>query len=162
MKKHMPFALLLAILPLSMTARGETVCPWINKATVSGLLDSTVSLEIQSAGGNGNVCFFRSQSRSSLPSLQVVVRNREGGHETMGYESQCNSYREPLNGIGNDAVLCDIEDHSLQRVQVTGRVRDRIFAVRLENSGRGNAGMTEKMLREKAKIAAEQVAGNLF
>ena len=161
MKKHMLFTLLV-VLPFPMIARAGTVCPWINKATVSGLLDSMVSLEMQSADGNGSTCFFQSRNQSSPLSLQVVVRNRDAGHEIVGYESQCGSYREPLRNIANDTVLCDIEAHSLRGVQVTGRVRNKIFAVRLESSRRENAGMTEKMLREKAKTAAEQVAGNLF
>lgn len=159
--KYILLALLLGLFFLPRATWGETACPWINNATASDILGDTVSLAVQSADGSTGTCAFQSSGHNAPRTLQIVVRNMEDGHETMGEESQCTANRESVKGIGNDAMLCDISTATLQQAQVTGRVRNRLFAIRVESSGKGQP-TTEKMLRDKATFAAEQVSGNLF
>ncbi len=65
-----------------------------------------------------------------------------------------------LHGIGNEAVVCAGGGHGgNMSEQVIGRVRDRVFVVRVATNDKTVAPAS---LREEARSAAAQVAGNLF
>jgi len=65
-----------------------------------------------------------------------------------------------MKAIGNQAQACTYQGHSgWMAEQVVGRVRDQAFLVRISTH---DASASPKILREKARKVAEQVAGILF
>jgi len=74
--------------------------------------------------------------------------------------AQCPPEAESLKGVGNEAAVCAYEGKpGWLGAQVTGRVRDQAFLVRVSTSDRS---MAPKVLQQKARDIAEQVAGILF
>jgi hypothetical protein len=94
---------------------------------------------------------------------------QDGGHEmalrievtsTSAPHAQCGSGAEPLKAIGNEALACAYEGKAgWIAEQITGRVRDQAFLVRISSNDRSTA---PKTIREKVHKVAEQVAGILF
>ncbi len=65
-----------------------------------------------------------------------------------------------LKAIGNEAPACPYQGkQGWIAEQVVGRVRDQAFLVRM---GSDDPSADAKVLREKARDVAEQVAGFLF
>lgn len=117
---------------LATLGRAEESCPWLNAATAGGLLDGTV----QATYAKGECNFTNTNGDLTItvsPSTGVLKK-------PVGCEA--------LKAIGNEAYLC-----STTTEQVTGRVRDSIFVVRLRSSNKD---------RSKLINIAEQVAGSLF
>lgn len=74
--------------------------------------------------------------------------------------AQCASPAEQLSAIGNEARACAYQGKpGWIAEQVVGRVRDQAFLVRISTKDQSAA---PKVLREKARKVAEQVAGILF
>jgi hypothetical protein len=157
----MKYAIMLsALLLIPGICKAETACPWINTATAAGILEGPVNLETQNTEGNGNICEFTYHDGTMMHSLRIAVHDiQDRKKDMMTNEAQCRSRIVPLKGIGNDAMLCSVDVHSSRGEQVVGWVRNRIFIVRIDAN---DASMTRKVLQEKARMAAEQVAGNLF
>jgi hypothetical protein len=66
----------------------------------------------------------------------------------------------PLKAIGNEVFACTAElDERHLAEQVIGRVRNRVFLVRISTNERS---LQPGVLRDKARKVAEQVAGILF
>ena len=79
------------------------------------------------------------------------------------YLAQCPPKSTPLPAIGNEAVMCSIQDKGDEYVEiVVGRVRDRAFVVSVSSSIQNDPSMTQETRRERASLVAEQVAGILF
>jgi hypothetical protein len=74
------------------------------------------------------------------------------GQDLAPYLAKCGSQAFPLKAIGNEAFACSMANGE----RVIGRVRDQIFVVTIVTDEAPAA------LREKARKAAEQVAGNLY
>lgn len=79
---------------------------------------------------------------------------------TAAPHTQCPAKSESLKGIGNEAIACTYEGKpGWLSEQVTGRVRDQAFLVRVSTNDTHTA---PKAIREKARNIAEQLAGFLF
>ena len=106
-------------------------------------------------------CVFFRQAGPIPGELRIDVRTMsEPGKEFAAYAARCGAHPVPLKAIGNEAAACAFYDKAGQlSEQVVGRVRDRSFVVRLSM---GDSSLSENAVREKARKAAEQVAGNLF
>jgi hypothetical protein len=130
-------------------AAAEDRCPWLNVATASGFLGGGVHMTLTSGS-----CEFVRQDGGHEMALRIEVTSTSAPH------AQCGSGAEPLKAIGNEALACTYEGRvGWIAEQVTGRVRDQGFLVRISTNDRSAA---PKPMREKARKVAEQVAGILF
>ena len=135
------FALLPLLLAHSLLAAGE--CPFLNAATAAGIMGAAVQ-----AGKTAteDSCLFAAK----LSELRIQVTAKPAKHP-----AGCAT----LTGIGNEAVACGHKQNAGQRAeQVFGRVRGQFFEIRLTTSDPALV----PSLRDKAQLAAEMVAGNLF
>jgi hypothetical protein len=123
----------------------------MNAATAGGILGGTVTAQ---DSGHGSCAFQRPGAQ-----LRIEVVAAEGPGHFARLAASCGSKAMPLKAIGNEAVVCVAADNAERAAHVVGRVRDRVFTIAIESS---DASLTEQGLREKARAAAEQVAGNLF
>jgi hypothetical protein len=161
--RGMQWIALLGLLMIGPLCRAETKCPWLNVATAAGVLDGPATLDMHATEDGGNICVFRSQRGTAMYSLQISVRQMKDESRTVAfYRSRCTSSAISLRAIGNEAVLCGADDNGSHGEQVISRVRSDIFIVSISASDAKDASMTRESLVERAKIIAEQVAGNLF
>ncbi len=162
-KISLPWIALLGILFASHLSMAENVCPWMNKATASGALGGSATLELNPTADGGQLCTFQYQKDSVTHSLQIFVRPlKDQNQEMHSYQSRCTSPPVDLKGIGNEAVQCGADTTKDRGEQVIGRVRDQAFIVTISSSLVGDPSMTREQLQGKARDIAEQVAGSLF
>jgi len=151
---------------LPMLCRAESICPWLNQATASGVLGGAASSSVETGSTGQAVCAFHFQKGDTAYDLRIrVERMKDYSKEFDLYQKTCGSQKLPLAAIGNEATLCEIEGRkkkSAQGEQVVGRVRDRAFIVSVSTSGTNDRSMTRDVLKQKASGVAEQVAGALF
>jgi hypothetical protein len=145
---------------LSATCYAQSICPWLNLATASGVLGGPAYVEVNNTG----ICIFRLQNGAGNDVLRISVieaNNPESpGQEMVPHKIICTSSETQLKAIGNEAVLCALDTESSRGEQVVGRVRNRIFTVAI-STGRLSE-VTRDFLAEKAEEIAKQVAGSLF
>jgi hypothetical protein len=145
---------------LSAPCRAQSICPWLNAATASGVLGGPATVEVNNTG----TCIFRLQNGAGNEVLRISVietNNPESlGKEMAPHKISCTSSETLLKAIGNEAVLCALDTESSRGEQVVGRVRNRIFTVAI-STGRLSE-VTRDFLAEKAEEIAKQVAGALF
>ncbi len=139
-------------LALFANCQAAELCPWINAATAGGLLGGPVTAVVGQSGANPSCVFTRPGAE-----LRIEILAPKTSNDFASLAASCGSNAEPLKGIGNEAVLC-VPPRPPKSVRVFGRVRDRMLIVLL----RDDATLTAEGLREKARAAAEHVAGNLF
>lgn len=140
----MKLILAVAIL-LPALATAEDRCTWLNAATAAGVIGAPVQMTI-----TPGACEFVHQEAA----LRIEVAATNAPH------AQCESGAEPLKAIGNQAQACAYRGKSgWIAEQVVGRVRDQAFLVRISTKDQS---ASPKMLREKVRRVAEQVAGILF
>jgi hypothetical protein len=172
--------------------QAEESCLWMNAATAGGILGGAVTMTVSKASANllnartpnakssagptsanpsvpiystksvdDAECVFVRQAGSIPGELRIDVRTMsEPGKEFAAYAARCGTHSTPLKAIGNEAAACTLNDKAGQfSEQVVGRVRDRSFVIRLNM---GDSTLSQNAVREKARKAAEQVAGNLF
>jgi hypothetical protein len=124
-------------------------CPWLNAATAAGVLDGAVHVSVTPAS-----CEFVRSSGGHAAVLRIEVGAVSAPH------TACPAGAEPLNAIGNEALACPASArHGWVGEQVTGRVRDQAFLVRIRTN---DPSAMPKVLRKKVRDVAEQVAGTLF
>jgi hypothetical protein len=158
-------AFVLLCLPSSSEAKES--CPWINKATASGALEGTVSATVShpemSKDTDVATCVFMHQSGSTGIELRIEVETLSAASGAYAaYAERCGQDGVPLRAIGNEAVMCSHADKNRKKwvsEQVVGRVRDHVFTVRVSSNA---ASPDRKVLQEKARKMAEQLAGFLF
>ena len=127
----------------------EERCPWLNVATAGGFLGGDVHVTVTSSS-----CEFVRPYEGFRAVLLIEVRPAGAPH------TQCGSGAVPLKAIGNEAQACDYQAaKGWMGEQVVGRVRDQAFLVRISTDDRS---ASPKVLREKTRDVAEQVAGILF
>lgn len=159
---------LLALVLLSLSSQiswADSSCPWINKATALGILDiNQRSHGAITSDVSATDCSFRYQGGEGLRTLRVSVEQAEDKKSSVkAPQMTCHSGGTPLPSIGNDAILCDPKKRGrLYEEQIIGGVRDFIFTIQITMPVENNSLSTRTMLEEKVKLAAEQVAGNLF
>lgn len=128
-----------------LPALAEDRCAWLNAATAAGVLGGEVQLTVTP----GRCEFVRRET-----SLRIEVGAISAPHP------QCRSGSEQLKAIGNQAQACAYQrEPGWIAEQVVGQVRDQAFLVRISTKDQSAA---PKILREKARKIAEQVAGILF
>lgn len=138
-------AIALFMFALGLPALAEDRCTWLNAATAAGVLGGEVHMTVTP----GSCEFVRQET-----SLRIEVGAASAPHP------QCGSGAEPLRAIGNEAQACTYQGKpGWVAEQVVGRVRDQAFLVRISTKDQS---AVPKILREKARKVAEQVAGILF
>jgi hypothetical protein len=190
--RTLQLVVVVSILSVPSLCRAEESCLWINAATAGGLLGGNITATVSrtnthassastanAKSGSGptsasalatnygisNIddsdCAFVLQPGSLKGELHVEVRTMsEPSKEFVPYAAGCGSKAMPLKAIGNEAVTCALSGKPGQLMeQVVGRVRDRVFVARLSTN---ESGVTQVLLRERARRAAEIIAGNLF
>jgi hypothetical protein len=141
---HSAFPCLL-VMTSALPALAEDRCTWLNAATAAAVLGGEVRLTITPGS-----CEFVHQETS----LRIEVATTNAPH------AKCGSPAEQLRAIGNEAQACAyLGKPGWIAEQVVGRVRDQAFLVRISTKDQSAA---PKILREKARKVAEQVAGILF
>jgi hypothetical protein len=151
-----------ALLPSLSNAQAK--CPWINEATARGILDGPVTATVKlNDHGAGSCEFSRHQGASLYKLLISVASMSDVSKQFPAYLAQCAPHSEPLRTIGNEAVSCAMRAKNGEYIdRVVGRVREQAFIVTLGSSLKDDACMPPALRRDKAHLAAEQVAGILF
>lgn len=92
--------------------------------------------------------------------LRILVRTMsDPKKDFVPYVGRCGSNATPLKAVGNEAFACTLGGKRGKVVkQIVGRVRDRVFVVRLST----NQPSAENVSAEHVRKAADIVAGNLF
>ena len=142
----------LLLLALPLAGRAAESCLWLNAATASGLLGGSVTATVTHDTNNRDdaVCTF---TRDHAEVRIEVITNDPPRAEFTARAAECTANPSPLKAIGNEAVVCGGSGSA----RVVGRVRNRVFVIRVN----GDAG-PDDVIREKARVVAEHVAGNLF
>jgi hypothetical protein len=142
-------AILAIAICLPAMAAAEERCPWLNAATAGGFLGGTVRATVTSTS-----CEFVRQYSGHEATLRIEAGPVSAPH------AQCGSGAVALKAIGNEASACPYQGkQGWIAEQVVGRVRDQAFLVRI---GSNDPSADAKVLLEKARSVAEQVAGFLF
>ncbi|MFY9644435.1 MAG: hypothetical protein WAK29_04605 [Terriglobales bacterium] len=142
----------------------QSKCPWLNEATARGILGGPVALTAHTATNGTGVCEFTRQQGAINLLLRISVDlMTDIPKQFPTYLAQCGPTPTPLRAIGNEAVMCTLQDKDNHYSEaVVGRVRDQAFVVRVSSSVQNDASMTQSMRRQKANLVAEQLAGILF
>jgi hypothetical protein len=158
-------AVALCIFALPGSARAANNCPWINEATVSGLLDGqAVGSFIQGPVGQPSTCNFVFKPAGGVRMFTISVETVQDAHaRVMSMAKGCKEPQEVLPAIGNEAYVCTTE-HGKEAVaeRVVGRVRDQVFTILISTTGKGDLILSPQDLKSRISIASEQVSGNLF
>jgi hypothetical protein len=146
--------------------RAQSICPWLNAATASGVLGGAATVEVSNTGASTGTCVFRLPSGTSSDTLRIAVVRADhaenAGKEMKPYQIGCTSSSAPLKAVGNEAVLCVSNTGISSGELVVGRVRDKIFTVSISTSIGNDSETSRDILVEKAEEIAKQVAGALF
>jgi hypothetical protein len=145
---------------LPQLCHAQSRCPWINKATASGILGGPATVSVDNKKPDSTVCKFHFEKDNHVYDLQIDVEQmKDANTEFVSYKSRCGAEATSLRGIGNEAQACSADKGATHAEQVIGRVRDRAFVVILSTD---DSSMPRDVLKEKARSDAEQVAGILF
>lgn len=142
----------------------EGHCPWLNDATASGVLNGPVTLDLETAPEDQSICEFTNlKTAKDYSALRIMVQPlKDVTNAVAPHESQCTSSPAAMKAIGNEAVSCSADVGYSRGEQVIGRVRDRLFIVTVSSTMAQDPLMTRPLLKEKARMIAEQLAGALF
>jgi hypothetical protein len=142
----------------------ESHCPWLNDATASGVLNGPVTLDLETAPEDQSICTFTNlKTAKDYSALRIMVQPlTDVTKAVVSHESLCTSPPEALKAIGNEAVSCSADVGYSRGEQVIGRVRDRLFIVTVSSTMAQDPSMKRQLLKEKARMIAEQIAGALF
>lgn len=143
--------------------RANETCPWLNEATAAGFLDGSVTsiVTYPHKDKNDANCGFIHRDGAIVTTLQIEVETMSTPPtQFQSYLAECGPNPEPVRAIGNEAVACSLEEKKGNFTDfVVGRVRDRVFVVRIR--AKGDESERAKFAVRARKIA-EQVAGILF
>lgn len=139
-------------------------CPWLNSATARAVIGAPVKADVryENASHDDGVCRFIRERDGISSGLSIEVRTRAApDNEFASHAAQCGSDSAPIQAIGNEAVLCKLDEgkNGNRAVRLVGRVRNRILTVLLRTT---DSSMAPGVLEEKARAVGELVAGNLF
>ena len=150
------------IFPQAGRAQNKT-CTWLNEATASGVIGGAVTMDVQNTADGGGTCVFRSHNRNAVHTLQIdVLISKDARQEMISSESKCTSPAVPIRGVGNEAVSCTANAHSLMGEQIISYVRDQAFVLRISTTDEHDLLLTRDYLQLNTRNIAEQVAGSLF
>jgi hypothetical protein len=155
----------LCILGIPRSAHASNNCPWINEATVSGLLEGpAVGAFSQGSVGQPATCNFVFKTGGGSRTFAISVETIQDAHaRVMSMAKSCQEPSEVLPAIGNEAYVCTAV-HGKEAVteRVVGRVRDQVFTISISTAGKGDLILSTQDLKSRISIASEQVSGNLF
>jgi hypothetical protein len=158
-------AVALCIFGLPNSAHASNNCPWINEATVSGLLDGpAVGAFNQGSLGQSATCNFVFKTAGGARTFTISVETVQDAHaRVMSMAKGCKQPQEVLPAIGNEAYICATE-HSKDAIaeRVVGRVRDQVFTILISTTGKGDLILSAQDLKSRISLASEEVSGNLF
>lgn len=139
-------------------------CAWLNDATASGVLNGSVTLDLETAPQDQSICTFTNlKTAKDYSTIRIMVQPlKDTTNAVTPHESQCTSHPVALKAIGNEAVSCSADVGYSRGEQVIGRVRDRLFIVTVSSTMAQDPQMTRQLLKDKAHMVAEQLAGALF
>jgi hypothetical protein len=163
MNSFSTFLLGVALL-IPSVCRGQAKCTWINQATAGGVLGGAVTVKVKLRDVGDGVCEFSRRQGKRVHRLRISVDvMTDIAKQFPTYLAQCPRNNTPLGAIGNEAVMCSIQNNRHEFGEmVVGRVRDQAFEVSLSSSAHNDPSLTQEIRREKAYLVAEQVAGMLF
>jgi hypothetical protein len=152
------------LLFLAASCKAQAHCAWLNDATASGVLNGPVSLDLESAPDDENICVFTNlKTAKDYSTLRIMVQPlKDVNNAVVSHKSLCTSAPVALKAIGNEAISCSADVGYSRGEQVIGRVRDRLFIVTVSSTIAQDPSATRQMLQEKARTIAEQIAGALF
>jgi hypothetical protein len=140
-------------------------CPWLNVATASGVLESSEGGTMATLSrGSREACSFVYHDAIASRELRITMEQVQDPSQAItSYKTRCSGEASPLQGIGNEAVMCAADTKGqADGEQVIGRVRDQVFTVTITTSARNDTSMSRDALKEKTRNISEQVAGALF
>jgi hypothetical protein len=148
----------------SLHAQTPQTCPWLNAATASGAVGGgPVTVSVTPKGDQGDAdCLFVRHVGSSTIALRIKVETMNGPSFSLeSYTAQCRSALTPVRAIGNEAFACSLPSEKKTGLseQITSRVRERAFFIRLSSN---DPSADSEELRLIANKLAQQVAGFLF
>lgn len=157
--------LLACVAATAAVAHGQDAhCAWLNDATASGVLNGPVTLELETAPDDRATCVFtHAKSAKDYSALRITVQPLKDIDKAVATrQSLCTSPPAAVKAIGNEAIACSADVGYSRGEQVIGRVRDRLFIVNVSSTIAEDPEMTRQLLRDKARMIAEQIAGALF
>ena len=163
-KRCLKWAMLFELLFLSASCKAQAHCAWLNEATASGILNGPVTLDLETAADDQNICVFTNlKTAKDYSTLRIMVQPLKDVNKAVAsHKSLCTSVPVALKAIGNEAVSCSADVGYSRGEQVIGRVRDRLFIVTVSSTMAQDPSATRQLLQEKARTIAEQIAGALF
>lgn len=123
---------------------GQQICPWLNDATASGILESAAA-----ATQVKNACEFKAKTGELRIEVSAMP---DAERRFVALKKKCKSNR-PLQAIGNEAFECSRGNAEL----VIGRVRNQVFTITLTMKG-----YKKEVLLEKVRLIAQEVSGAMF
>jgi hypothetical protein len=152
------------LLFLSASCKAQAHCAWLNEATASGILNGPVTLDLETAPDDQNICVFTNlKTAKDYSTLRIMIQPlKDVSKAVSSHKSLCTSAPVALKAIGNEAVSCSADVGYSRGEQVIGRVRDRLFVVTVSSTIAQDTSATRQLLQEKARTIAEQIAGALF
>jgi hypothetical protein len=161
---YLQWMMFFGLIFLSARCNAQGHCAWLNDATASGVLNGPVTLNLETAAEDQNICVFTYlKAANDYSTLRIMVQPlKDTSKAVVLHESLCTSVPGSLKAIGNEAVSCAADVGYSRGEQVIGRVRDRLFIVTVSSTNAKDPSATRQMLQEKARAVGEQVAGALF
>ncbi|MBT9330858.1 hypothetical protein [Paracidobacterium acidisoli] len=164
--KQMRFVLIAVTICMSSIAcRAETLCPWINAATASGILEGDAGSTAEKPPEvNSTACIFTYREKDISRELRITVEQKQNAeHDFQARKTQCGRSADELRAVGNEAVLCPVKNRGHEyTAEIIGRVRDSVFTIRVSGGGEKDKAFSQEALEQKVKLAAGQVVGNLY
>jgi hypothetical protein len=163
--RYLTPALFVVLTPQLALCQANVGCPWLNVATASGVLRSSVDGTMATLSqGSKEACSFLYHDATASRELLITTEQVQDARQAMvSYKARCSGESSPLQAIGNEAVMCAADSKGQGTgEQVIGRVRDQVFTVTITTSARNDSAMSRDDLKEKTRNIAEQVAGALF
>jgi len=163
-KRRLKWMLLFELVFLAARCKAQGHCAWLNEATASGVLNGPVTLDLETAADDQNICVFTNlKTAQDYSTLRIMVQPlKDVSKAVASHESLCTSVPVALKAIGNEAVSCSADVGYSRGEQVIGRVRDRLFIVTVSSTIAQDPSAARQLLQEKARTIAEQIAGALF
>lgn len=144
-------------------SNAQNSCPWINDATVAGVLEANVQTSVQEMPVKGMICAFKTAEQTGTRSLVVEIRAVGDREKSLAAaESRCTSAATAVIGLGNEAFECVADQAGSHGMIMIGRVRDTLFVVTVMMPVHRDQKTNDASLEEKLTIATGQVVGNLF
>jgi hypothetical protein len=158
-------AVALGLVGIPGAAHASNNCPWINEATVSGILDgAAVGAFSQESGDQSATCNFVYKTAVGTRSLTIHVETVQDAHVRVNsLAAGCGQTPELLPAVGNEAYFCTTaHGKGMVTERVVGRVRDQVFTIEISTAGKGDTVLSQEDIKSRISRATEQVSGNLF